>query len=277
MLRQILIAWLVLSSIHLYSANAKPEFAQKLFNSWHQKKLIPLLSAHLAQNISSEQAYQTQKKYVQLRLQHDTILGHKAGLTSQAGQKKFKVAGALTGVLFDSGKLASDQAIMLGHYHKLMLETEIGFRLAESIDQPISNTQALKRKIASLVTVIELPDLGFSTQSPLTGNDIIAANVASNAILLGKEFTEFSQLNINQLQVSLNHNGKLINQGRGSDALGDQWQTLLWLINHQVEQGYSLKKGQLLITGALGKMLPAKKGKYQADYGPLGTIEFEIR
>jgi hypothetical protein len=32
----------------------------------------------------------------------------------------------------------------------------------------------------------------------------------------------------------------------------------------------------LLITGALGTMLPADKGHYRADFGALGIIEFTV-
>ena len=44
-----------------------------------------------------------------------------------------------------------------------------------------------------------------------------------------------------------------------------------------IEQGWTIEPGHILLTGALGKMVPGKTGKYIADYGPLGKIAFEIK
>ena len=44
-----------------------------------------------------------------------------------------------------------------------------------------------------------------------------------------------------------------------------------------IKQGWRLEPGYIVITGALGKMLPGKPGKYVADYGSFGKIAFEIK
>jgi 2-keto-4-pentenoate hydratase len=59
--------------------------------------------------------------------------------------------------------------------------------------------------------------------------------------------------------------------------MGSQWSAALWLVNTMVEQGWTIKRGNVLMTGALGNMIPGKPGRYRADFGALGMIEFEIR
>ena len=59
--------------------------------------------------------------------------------------------------------------------------------------------------------------------------------------------------------------------------MGNQMLALQWLINRTIESGYNIKKGDLLITGALGKMIAAEKGNYDADFGELGHLAFSIR
>lgn len=49
------------------------------------------------------------------------------------------------------------------------------------------------------------------------------------------------------------------------------------LLNQILDQGQVLHKGDLIICGALGGAKPGQKGAYRADYGPLGTIEFELK
>jgi 2-keto-4-pentenoate hydratase len=71
-------------------------------------------------------------------------------------------------------------------------------------------------------------------------------------------------------------NSEVVNQGKGTDALAGQWKAALWLVNTMVKQGWKIEPGHIIITGALGRMVPGKPGNYIADYGNLGTITFEI-
>jgi 2-keto-4-pentenoate hydratase len=124
--------------------------------------------------------------------------------------------------------------------------------------------------------VIELPDMGFADMKQLKGVDIIAANVAAKQFILGQE-KAVEEVDLNAVMVSLSLDDQEVNTGKGKDALGDQWQAALWLVNTMIKQGWKLEPGYIVITGALGKMLPGKPGKYVADYGSFGKIAFEIK
>ncbi|MGH7806673.1 MAG: hypothetical protein ACRENT_01110 [Thermodesulfobacteriota bacterium] len=87
----------------------------------------------------------------------------------------------------------------------------------------------------------------------------------------------FNSTVLNKATVTLTFDGQVINQGKGADALGDQWKAALWLANAIVKQGWKIEPGQMLITGVLGKMIPGKEGKYVADCGILGKIFFEVK
>ena len=84
-------------------------------------------------------------------------------------------------------------------------------------------------------------------------------------------------MDLNAVTVTLSLDGQEINRGKGIDALGDQWQAALWLVNTMVAQGWTMEPTNVIITGALGKMVPGKPGKYVADYGSFGKISFEIK
>ena len=183
----------------------------------------------------------------------------------------------LHGVLFQSGNLKQQQNILRNDYYRLMLETEIGFVLNQNINTPIENIAQLKSKVAYVVAAIELPDLAYESMPDVKGIDLIASNVAAAAFITGSKRINPQDISLNQLLVNLTRNGELINRGKGSDASGDQWQALKWLVNSSLKQGYAIEKDQLLITGALGKMLPAKTGKYEADFAALGKITFTIK
>jgi 2-keto-4-pentenoate hydratase len=87
---------------------------------------------------------------------------------------------------------------------------------------------------------------------------------------------EVDRLDLDSLRVVLKRDGETANRGQGKDTLGGQWQAALWLVNTMVKQGWKIEAGHILLTGALGRMVPGKPGKYIADYGSFGSISFTI-
>ncbi len=225
-------------------------------------------------------SYEQARMRLSEQIKSDPIIGFKAGLTSQAGMEKFKVNTPLAGVLLKSGLFNSNEKptkIALSHFEKLMLETEIGFIASSRIVHPLTSIEELQSKFSQVAPVIELPDLGFGARVALTGANLVEYNVAAKAILVGTPLPLKSIANINELTTQLTHNNNLVISGNSRDALGDQWQALLWLVNQVVAMGYTIEPSHLLITGALGPMIPAQPGQYAADFTELGQIQFYVQ
>lgn len=220
-----------------------------------------------------ESAYQLQRQLVQ-RVAYP-VIGYKAGLTSEAGQKKFGVSEPVAGALFQQGLAFDRYVYLLSDHTNLMLETEIGFILNQNITQLVTAEQ-VPALVKSVVPVIELPDLRFENPDNITGHGLIVNNVASNKVLVGKPISVQS-LDINQITTKLTRNGQVVIEGKATDAMDDQWQALAWLINRSLKTGYPVSEGNLLITGALGPMIPAERGQYDADFGELGKLAFSVR
>jgi 2-keto-4-pentenoate hydratase len=108
----------------------------------------------------------------------------------------------------------------------------------------------------------------------LRGVDLIASNVASRKVLIGNAA---KAKDLNAVTVKLLHNGQEIASGIGKNAGGDQWEALKWVVNDVLAKGGEIKAGYIVITGILTKLTPAKPGKYVADYGSFGKIEFEFK
>ena len=47
-------------------------------------------------------------------------------------------------------------------------------------------------------------------------------------------------------------------------------------INRMIDAGWTLQRGQILMTGALGRMVPAEPGECTASFGDWGTIGITI-
>jgi len=65
---------------------------------------------------------------------------------------------------------------------------------------------------------------------------------------------------LKDVRVALSRNGVVVSEGRGADVAGDPWQAGFWLANKVVEQGVKIDAGQVLYTGAMGKMVAATNG-----------------
>lgn len=245
-----------------------------LIRAYQTKQEIPVLSAKYP-DLDTETAYSVQKAYVEQRLKEDKIAGYKVGATSEALQKRFGLDAPVAGVLLASGMKTGSPVIEISEFKRLVIETELGFLVGKPITALLENVSALQECIRGVLPAIELPDLGFEDMENLKGFDIIAANVSAVQFIAGRE-RSFTGLELKEVSVSLTLDGEVISEGKGSDAMGDPWNSLMWTVNKTLAQGWKIEPGQIIITGALGQVIPGKEGKYVADYGELGEISFEI-
>ena len=266
---------LILISIGLINASKVNQYADQLLQAEKDGKPIPVISVNFT-DLDTAAAYKIQKDYVQQRLKNDKVAGFKAGLTSASSQERFGVDSPVSGVLFSSGSHNSPYPIESAEFRRLMTETEIGYIVGKPITSQIKDVAELKKHIKEILPVIEFPELGFEDLERLKAEDIIAANAGSRAFILGKS-VELDKINPDDVKVDLNLNVEFVNKGRGSDLTGGQWKALLWLVNNVVDEGWKIEPGQVLITGALGEMVKARKGHYIATFGSLGEIDFRIQ
>lgn len=239
-------------------------------------KPFALPSSKLA-DLNEEKAYIFQKHLSdKLVSKSQPIGGFKAGLTSEATQQRFGVKTAVLGPLFKPGELAPDTVVNAKDFVRLFVETEIGYIPGGRIDKPVADVDAMKKLIKEVCPAIELPDLRFEDLKALKGADLIVDAVSSAKYIVGKRIPSES-IDVSDVSVTLAMDGNVVNQGKASDAMGDQWKALLWLVNGAIARGYVIEPGQLLITGAMGNMIPGKPGSYEADWGKLGKISWKIQ
>ncbi|MCX5873061.1 MAG: 4-oxalocrotonate decarboxylase [Deltaproteobacteria bacterium] len=239
-------------------------------------KSIPLPSSKLP-NLTEEKAYVLQKQMAEKVLSKgEKIGGFKAGLTSNALQQRFGVGSAVLGPMFKSGELGPDAVVDVKGFTRLFIETEVGYVVGEKITQPVKDVASLKKMIKEVFPAVELPDIRFAEMKDLKGIDLIVDAVSSSKYIVGKSLT-MDKVDVDQVQVSLALDGKVVNEGKAADAMGDQWKALLWLVNGVIAQGWSIEPGQVLITGAMGNMIPGKPGKYEGDWGPLGKLSWTVK
>jgi 2-keto-4-pentenoate hydratase len=110
----------------------------------------------------------------------------------------------------------------------------------------------------------------------IKGPDIIASNIGMVGFIVGSSVDPLKH-DLEALTVELKRNGQTVNRGKSGNVYKGQWKTAKCLINSMLQKGRPVEPGHIILTGALGKMIPGKSSKYTADFGKLGVLSFRIR
>jgi 2-keto-4-pentenoate hydratase/acetyl esterase/lipase len=254
------------------------EYAKALTAALEAGGTLPRMSAeHPGATLAD--AYAAQRRYVAARLATDRAAGFKGGASSAAAQATMNIDHPIHGVLFSSNQIDAEHAVVeIAQNPDAVIETELGFLIADGaeISYLLRSIEHTKGAIGAVVPVIEMPNnYARRMGAPLTAVDAIASNVGSSKFIVGNGKSP-DDVNPDAIAISLKRDGTLLHETAGDFVKGGQWANLMTLINQIIDQGYTLRSGDLIICGSLGQVHPAAPGQYEADFGPLGAIAFEM-
>ncbi len=218
--------------------------------------------------------YELQRAYVAHWQTRDQISGFKAAVTAAPMQRAFGLPGPVTSVLFHKGLRRNRTSISKGDFRTLLIETELAFRLSDSISAPLTTVEQLRELTARCSPAFELADPGFGA-TKFTGEDLVATNIACGGWIEGPAL-DWHNTDLDAIVVRLERDGELLHEAPAGSVMEGQWTALLWLINQTVNQGYTITPEHLLLTGAIGAAHPGQSGHYEADYGDAGCIAFQL-
>ncbi len=224
--------------------------------------------------------YLAQRRRVERLLRDDELIGFKAGLTAPGAPERFALSEPVFGVLSGRSRL---RAVAGGHfivpaqrYRRAMIELELVLILGRDVAQPFKTVAEFRAAVSAVAPAVEVPDLGFES-SDFSGYDLIASNVALRHFFIGTPYSVGS-LQLDSLRVVLRRDGLELAAGTGTATMGSPWHAGMWLANRVLAAGWPLRRGQLLLSGALGPLVPATSdGFYTADFGALGQLRFLLR
>ncbi|MFH1139300.1 MAG: fumarylacetoacetate hydrolase family protein [Pseudomonadota bacterium] len=257
-------------------ADWSEDCAQKIFKAEQAGEMVENPGA-LRPGLTVDEAYQVSRALsAKLVEKGGPIVGYKGALTGRAAQEKFGVDQPAHGIITKAMLLEPGAKIKPADFRRLFLEVEIALFLARDITQPLADVKEAQDAVEFVAPAVELPDIRFKDMKTVKGPDIIADNAGAAAVIIGPRIKLDAPESVDQVETKLYLEDKIVNQGKAVDALGGQYQALLWLANSVVSRGGKLEKGAFVITGATGQMIPGKPGRYKAEFGPLGTIEFTV-
>ncbi|MDH6589722.1 2-keto-4-pentenoate hydratase [Streptomyces sp. SAI-133] len=201
-----------------------------------------------------------------------TVTGRKIGLTSPAVQQQLGVDQPDFGVLFADMSVTDGASVPVDELLQPKVEAEIAFVLgADLADGPLDAEQ-IRAAVAHAVPALEIVDSRIAGWD-ITFGDTVADNGSSALYVLGtpaKPLTEFEPV---EATMTLEQGGKTVSRGNGAACLGDPLAALAWLARTARDIGDPLRAGQVVLSGALGPMVPAAAGDaFSAEITGLGSV-----
>ncbi|USJ28513.1 2-keto-4-pentenoate hydratase [Ensifer adhaerens] len=200
------------------------------------------------------------------------IVGKKIGLTSKAVQTQLGVNQPDFGVLFADMDVPDGEAIALDRILQPKVEAEIAFVLSSDLSGDHLTTADVIGAIDYAVAAIEI--VGSRVRNwDITVLDTIADNASSGLFVLGQQPRKLSEIDLRLCGMAMERRGELVSAGAGAACLGSPLNAVLWLARTMASVGDPLKAGDVILSGALGPMVPVQPGDvFEARIEGLGSV-----
>jgi 2-keto-4-pentenoate hydratase len=200
------------------------------------------------------------------------VVGRKIGLTSVAIQKQLGVDQPDYGMLYADMALADGEEIALDRLIQPKVEGEIAFYLGGDLDGDALTSADVMAAVDYAVAAVEVVDSRVQDWD-IRLLDTIADNASSGVYVLGSQPRDLKGLDLRLCGMVMEHKGEPVSVGAGAACLGNPLTATLWLARKMVAVGRPLKKGDLVLSGALGPMVTVEPGAaYQCRISGLGSV-----
>jgi len=204
-------------------------------------------------------AYLVQTQLLERRTRRGAVrVGRKIGLTATTVQAQLGVDQPDFGVLLDDMAVADNGVVPSGRLVQPKVEGEIAFLLSDDIEGKITYESA-RAAVAGMYAAIEIVDSRIRDWD-ITIIDTVADNASSGLFVLGDHLVGLDVLEPAEAQMSLAVNGVVVSTGTGTACMGDPLTSLVWLARTANRLGAPLRKGEVVLSGALGPMVPVESG-----------------
>lgn len=217
-------------------------------------------------------AYAVQQRLVADRVAAGRkVVGRKIGLTSEAVQQQLGVDRPDFGVLLDDMTYAAGESIPVSHFLQPKIEAEIGFVLEADLDGDITD-EAVAAAVGEVCVALEIVDSRIRDWD-ISFGDTVADNASSGGYVLGEERVSLAEFTPVEAAMELTRDGEVVSTGTGAACLGDPLNALAWLATTARDLGEPLRAGQVVLSGALGPMVPVAAGEtFVATVPGLGSV-----
>ena len=232
-------------------------FAQKILEDYDSKDPGIIFKRKI--KISNTEALLIQSTVSKLRKKRgEEIIGYKIGCVLKETQKKMGFTHPAWGTLWKNELHISGVSLSKKNYSNPAMEAEFGIILNRDLKpEPISFKYILE-SIESIHPLIEIHNLVFYGDAP-HGAELLANNAIHAGVILGPE-TKFPK-NSQTTDLKLIYDKEIVDAWSNKKWPHDMLSEVAWLVKEQAKINNTLKKGDLILTGAYGFPVPINEKK----------------
>lgn len=183
--------------------------------------------------------------------------GWKAGFGAPAARERFELDAPLVGALLDRTRLNPGVAVPIGTWRDARAEAEIAVLMGADVAGDATGAEAISA-VAALAPAIELVDLHPAPESP---SEALAGNIFHRHWITGAFTDVTGEWDVSDLVADIAAMGADLGPVDDVAALtGDAGETLAEIARIGARQGRGLRRGDVVILGAIVPPVPVAAG-----------------
>jgi 2-keto-4-pentenoate hydratase len=199
-------------------------------------------------------------------------VGRKIGLTNPLVQAQLGVDRPDFGVLLDTMACPLDAPIDLARTLQPKIEAEIAFVLAHDLTAAEIGPAEVAAATAYVVAALEIVDSRIADWD-IDIVDTVADNASSGLFTLGDRRRELGGLDLPACAMTMRRGDEVVSAGTGAACLGNPLAAVAWLAATARDRGRPLRAGEVVLSGALGPMVPVAPGdSFHAQISGIGDV-----
>ena len=222
------------------------------------KTISPLTSRGF--DITIEDAYHIQQRMIARRIENgERVIGKKIGVTSKAVMNMLGVHQPDFGYLLDGMVYNEGESIEMDGMIQPKAEGEIAFLLKKDLQGPGVTAADVLNATEGVMACFEIVDSRIQDWK-IKIQDTVADNASCGVFVLGDQLVDIADIDLALCGMVLEKNGEIVVTGAGAATMTHPVNAMVWLANTLGKLGIALKAGDIVLSGAMGAMVPVAKG-----------------